>query len=113
MIEDKLYEGDIPFDDDGNLLTYPRFARGVKSGPNWIPNHIFFATMAVDGITRGQSAARFIWVDQEGQRYDMFMTDMVNLLKTNDVRHGVRFGNWTFCKRGANYGLRATNLRPT
>jgi hypothetical protein len=85
----------IPFDKDGNQLSYPDWRHN-----EWRDNYEFSTTLKIIDIERGRSAARFILEDEEGHTYQMFMKDMMNLLQGQKLE-----GNWTFCKRGSNYGI--------
>lgn len=120
----KIYDGDIPFNPvTGAFQSYPqqvsRLREGVtdetpyyerydRIGPEWRPNYTFPATMRFTGMTRGRSAARFCITDVEsGVEYEMFMSEALDLLKTLTMKDGIIEGWWTFCKRGANYGIRS------
>lgn len=66
----------------------------------------FNATMVVADFRRGRSAAQFIWKDEAGNTYPMFMRDMVDLLKNRTIESGKITDTWIVQKRGANYGIR-------
>ncbi|MEU6362236.1 hypothetical protein [Streptomyces albidoflavus] len=92
-----------PFTERGALMDYV----GYGATPEWRDNTPFRATLTVEGIERGRSAARFIWKDSEARTFPMFMTDMVALLKaTPNVDRGTVDGWWMVQKRGQNYGIR-------
>lgn len=93
----------IPFDDHG-MQQYPwEYSKGFR----WEDNRVFDATLTLNGFSRGRSAAGFRFVDEKGNSYYMFMTDMVSLLLLRTViDHGKVLGTWTFCKRGSNYGVK-------
>lgn len=118
-----MYKGQIPFDYDGNLLEYehgvshPTKKRIVDYGsgprevaervsPVWLDNYVFDDEMEVVGMSRGRSAANFQLTDSCGKSYNMFMTYMVDMLKRATINKGFIWGNWTFVKRGRNYGIK-------
>lgn len=125
----------VPFDHEGNMMTftyakYPDLPashwedcnpqdvgarekynktgwyRRVDSG-EWRDNYVFHATLTVTGTTRGRSAARINLQDEEGRKYEMFLTDVVDLLiNAPTVAYGMIEADWTFSKRGSNYGIK-------
>jgi len=108
----------VPFTEDGTLVTHVvSDTQGVVAGKSryhyerfvWKDNFTFEAVLRLDSITRGQSAARFVWADdQEGRMYEMFMKDMLELVQADAViERGHCDTKWTFVKRGANYGIAA------
>lgn len=72
----------------------------------WRENTPFHAVLSIQGTQRGRSAARFTWTDNDGHRYPMFMTDMVDTAKSGSIIRGVCVAWWTVQKRGQNYGIR-------
>lgn len=72
----------------------------------WRPNDPVYRTLDLGGIERGRSAARFVWRDEHGHTFPMFMTDVVDLMGSRTgVYDGVIEGHFVIVKRGANYGL--------
>lgn len=101
MTRKKIAEA--PYDEEGNLMPYPY----LRSDVHMRPVVDFEGTLRVDGLTRGQSAARFNLVDATtGLRYEMFMTDMVDACQRGVAPGGLISGRWTVAKRGRNYGIR-------
>lgn len=110
----------VPFDDEGNQLHYPlhRWAYNpnhpdansggyYRQDPIIKDNYEFMATMKFEDIQRGRSAAYFHLTDAQGKKYTMFMTDLLDLLKrARRIESGEVTGKWTFCKRGANFGVK-------
>ena len=91
-------------------LNYPEITTGPDNkmvDPLFKPNDPFIATLKIQEIHRGRSAAGFIWVDQSGVEYYMFMKDTLELLKNPFVKidGGSVHGTWKFVKRGSNYGI--------
>lgn len=118
----KMADRLIPFTMDGDLHEWVRNREGVdtplsetptgyvadyrrKLTVKWKKNFIFSARLRVAGTERGRSAARFILEDDDGHRYPMFMTDMLALTERGISPGGYSEGEWTFCKRGQNYGI--------
>lgn len=91
-----------PVDASGSLLHFPEVP---FSEPMWLNNEPFVATFNYREIQRGRSAAYFIWVDNEGRTFPMFMTDMADLIKNCTIVNGVVKGKWQVRKRGMNYGI--------
>lgn len=96
----------------GSLLeyawTYPpgdRYHDATDPDPRieWRKVEAWNATMSIEGIERGRSAARFIWRDADGRTFPMFMIDMLEV-----VKRGVNgtAAWWIVQKRGQNYGIR-------
>lgn len=90
------------------------FEDGVESGtiieaPRiiWKDNFIFEDTLFVDSYTRGRSAADFILVSiATGIKYSMFLRDSLDMIQHAKISYGSITGKWTFCKRGANFGIK-------
>lgn len=83
--------------------------RYVKSG-EWRDNYIFHATLSVTGTTRGRSAARINLQDDQGRKYEMFLSDVVDLLiHAPTIAYGMIEADWTFIKRGSNYGIKVAS----
>jgi len=105
----------VPFAEDGSLVTYvfARLEEGIKAGTSyprvtvtWKDLFEFEGRLKLEGMTRGRSAARFIWSDEKDCKYEMFMADMVKLIQSGAViEDGCCFTKWTFTKRGANFGV--------
>ena len=102
-----MYQGPIPFDVNGNQLSYPDHYI-MSRGGTWRPNAPFRATMKIVDMQRGRSAMQFILEDDQGHKYTMFAKDMLNLIQQFGVTMGKATPSmWAFVKRGANYGLTA------
>lgn len=97
-----------PFNKNGSLLNYISYPDQVHE---WRPNKPFPAMLILEGITRGMSAARFVWNDDKHRRFEMFMTDAADLMRANTSLYGGTVDTWWMVqKRGKNYGVRlATN----
>jgi len=72
---------------------------------DWVPNTPFEATLMLDRLERGRSAARFWFIDTEGTHYPVFGQGLVEMLQGGVLDHGVIEGTWIAVKRGANYGI--------
>ncbi|BCJ75061.1 hypothetical protein CS0771_46050 [Catellatospora sp. IY07-71] len=100
-----------PVDEQGNLEHYPsrihtwgKVERDL--GQLWSEgNEPFAATLSLVSGNRGRSAAYFVWRDEAGRTYPMFMTDLVDVLMCKLVDRGAVSGLWQVRKRGQNYGL--------
>lgn len=93
----------VPFSEQG-LVHYanPRFSR---PDIEWREPQEFYARLTLEGTERGRSAAYFIWTDQAGRTWPMFIGDMALLLQGAIVAHGVAKGLWIPRKQGTNFGL--------
>lgn len=102
----------VPYDAEGNLLhysgqSYNYTTRSYQDTSVWLDNEPFQAEMELVTFGRGRSAATFHWkkVD-DGRKFPMFMTDMVDLIKFGSVINGrTPLQKWVVVKRGQNYGL--------
>ncbi|MBB5081336.1 hypothetical protein [Nonomuraea endophytica] len=104
---------EAPYDRRGNLMHYPQDDyRRVETGeyavvpPDWRPITEFTATLTMTGRRRGRSAAYFMWTDQDGHEWPMFLADLDHLISSATIKNGVATGTWTVGKRGANFGIR-------
>lgn len=86
----------------GSLIDYDNRSGNVE----YIENKVFEDTLTFEGYARGRSSAVFHFVDSSGATYQMFMTDIDDLLKNRDIINRQVKGKWTFCKRGKNYGIK-------
>lgn len=87
----------------GDLLPYPYPFLAI----DWRENTPFYAKMTIADYERGRSAARFNVKDEVGHIYPIFLSDMVDIIKTVGVgAGGVISGNWIGVKKGRNYGLK-------
>lgn len=91
----------IPFDKDGNLLSYDDGWHTHE----WRDNYTFEAAMLYGGYGRGRSSAVLYWRDEAGHRYPMFMSDFDDMMEAVGITYREVLGKWTFTKKGENYGL--------
>lgn len=70
-------------------------------------NFIWEDTAKFEGFGRGCSSAVFYFKFEElGQNFNMFMTDMNDLIVNHGIKKGGNLkGKFTFIKRGSNYGV--------
>jgi len=93
----------------GSLLEYARY--NPDSGFSdesvaWRPNEVFSGSLRLEDMERGRSAARFIWRSDDGRTYPMFMSGLLDLVKTHGIQPGgLVHTRWTVAKRGSNFGL--------
>jgi hypothetical protein len=93
----------IPFDSRG-MMHYPETWRNEIE---WRDNVPFRKLLRIDSYGRGQSAAYFNWVDEDGLAYPMFISDLTEMLRVRNVMNGEACGRWIARKRGKNYGIAA------
>lgn len=75
----------------------------------WVELQPFAAqSMEIVGFYRGAvSAAKIILEDENGLSYPMFLSDVVDLMRTANIFQGVIWGGvWEATKKGQNYGIR-------
>ena len=103
----KISKYQIPFNQSGNLCRYCE-TWALKDGTITMrDNFVFHDTMEIEGYGRGRSAAYFsLKSTTTNKTYDMFLTDFFALIHDCVVTNGIVEANWTFCKRGQNYGMR-------
>lgn len=86
--------------------TLLEYVGGWEKDVEWLPNTPFTATLRIDRLERGRSAARFWFVDQEtGTLYPFFGQGLVDMLSKVTMVEGMVTGTWIAVKRGANYGI--------
>jgi hypothetical protein len=105
----------VPLTKDGTLCTYvylgeggiPAGSRYGREPIEWKDKFEWEGVLTLEGMTRGRSAARFIWRDYKDRKFEMFMADMVELVKSGAcIENGCCGAKWTFTKKGANYGIK-------
>jgi hypothetical protein len=89
---------EAPYDEHG-LQHYP------DKHAEWRRIESFIATMTLSTWRRGRSAAYFMWADEDGRHYPMFMADLNDLLTGATITKGSVRAVWTVRKRGSNYGI--------
>ena len=91
----------IPFDGDGNLLSYPY---GTEE---WRDNYVFEDTLTYVTYYRGRSSVTIGFKDSNGCSYEMFISDFDELITSKGLFGKSVRGKWTFVKKGQNYGIKA------
>lgn len=99
-----------PYHFNGNLLHYPEriYHQGHFTEPEWKPNIPFAAKLYLDSMCRGRSAAYFMWQNEQGIKFPMFMSDMLNVIQKSIIENGWVDGIWQVIKKGQNYGIQLT-----
>ena len=87
----------------GSLISYTGYA---GDNVEFVENRKFKETLTYIGYSRGRSSAVFLFKDSTGAKYQMFMTDMDDMLRSKDIVDGKITGTWTYVKRGRNFGIR-------
>ena len=117
MVKKKTPTWQVPYLDDGSIPNYVRYVKDgtpyyFKSQVGWVQitlsdNHTpFQATIQIEGYSRGRSAANFDVVNVEtGATYTIFMTDMLDIILSENIYKGLVVGMWCPVKRGANFGI--------
>lgn len=115
---------EAPYTENGDLMHFPENsydysdAVRLETGygwevpprtvtPDWRPNVPFAKTLRLVETRRGRSAAYFIWHDEDGREFPMFISDMLGLVQSGvAIAGGTVTTRWMVTKRGANYGIR-------
>jgi hypothetical protein len=95
---------DDPVQIRGNYKTMPD-RRDLERATYWRPAAPFQATLILDRLERGRSAARFIWKDAAGHEFPMFGQWLCDTIKQAALDKGSLTGTWGYAKRGANYSV--------
>lgn len=78
-----------------------------RVGPDWRPNVPVARVLRLDGTARGRSAAYFLWKDEQGRQFPMFITDMADVVRAGvATAGGLVNARWMVAKRGTNFGIR-------
>lgn len=96
----------IPFGkSDNQLVDY--VSNLYKDSVNWKDNYEFDDIMIAESVSRGRSSATFKFISElDGRIYNVFMKDLLEMIKYGEFIDGKIKGKFTFCKRGTNYGLK-------
>ena len=113
LVKENIYYEETSWNIENDLVGKVRTAKGSLigyggGGPNveWVENKVFPDTLTYTGYGRGRSSAVFYFKGSQGEEYQMFMTDMDDLLKYVGMLNKEVTAWWTYQKRGANYGIR-------
>ena len=94
----------IPF--FGNqMLSYVDKWMEDRDGFEWRDNYSFESKMTIEDYGRGRSAVTIYLLDELNNRYEVFISDFIEMMKKLEVSEGSFYGKFTFCKKGKNYGL--------
>lgn len=94
---------EIPFIDTGMLGYEDSYYKNIRK----VKNHIFTATLKIGVMSRGRSSAKLHFVDKDTLlEYEMFLTDIEDMLKNATIQNGEVSGLFVFVKRGKNYGIK-------
>lgn len=99
MAEKKVLQ--IPFDVNGNQMHH-RYDYGPFK--EYKSNYNFFTTLTFLHFVRGQSAAYAVFTCTGGTRCSMFLVDLETVIP--HLKNGQITGEFTFCKRGQNFGVK-------
>lgn len=96
----------IPFNKTSNQLV-DYVSNLNEDTVNWKDNYEFDDIMIAESINRGRSSATFKFMSElDGRIYNVFMKDVLEMIKYGEFMDGKIRGKFTFCKRGTNYGLK-------
>jgi hypothetical protein len=102
----------IPFDKKtGNLISCTGW---TFDEIEWKDNHRFTDRMRVVRCGRGRSSVTFTLKSiRTGKEYDAFVSDFIVMVQQNIMDKGVFKGEFTFVKKGQNYGIQMVANEPT
>lgn len=113
LVKENEYYPDSDWNKERGLAGEVRTVKGTLidyggSGDNveWVENKVFLNTLTYTGYGRGRSSAVFYFKGILGETYQMFMTDMDDLIKYKGITDQKVTAHWTYQKRGQNYGIR-------
>jgi len=98
---------EIPFDENGNQLSYPATWMNGYQNKDVIfkDNFIFEDTLCFVEFQRGRSSAIAKFHRSSTNTYcTVFLSDLAEIIK--NMKYGNIQGTFTFCKKGQNYGLK-------
>ena len=86
------------YSNDGWHLRLSPEMRGV---------YVFEDVLTYIGYGKGRSAVHFQFEDSQKRRYNMFISEFSDLVKSHPLKKGVTPKlHWTFCKKGSNYSIK-------
>lgn len=108
-----MYKGKIPFDSEGDLLSY---VYPSQINVDWKDNFEFEGVLKFLDYGRGRSSAFFIllvcrvnekeYVWLEGKKVIMRLSQLNDYIqKKGTIVDTIMFGKWTFYKQGQNYSV--------
>jgi len=99
---------EVPIDANGNMIGWQSpYAKAHR------PVTIWADVLYYQGYERGRSAVNFKWSSiYTHRRYYMFLTDMDEVLKETGVEDGTIKGQFTYVKRGKNFGIKRVDALP-
>lgn len=102
-----MYEGKIPFDQQGNPVPY---AAG-RASLVWEDNALFTATLVFKRFERGRSAAHAIYVKYDDPSWEvtMFLSELEDVIASAFVPLHLT-GTFEYVKRGQNYGVKLIDI---
>jgi hypothetical protein len=92
----------IPFDLHGNQLSYNASWMKIE----WKDNFEFEDTLKLVDYERGRSSVTFTMVRTDKTTVSFFVSDMVDVIKSEAYKAGSITGRFTFTKKGSNYGCK-------
>lgn len=91
--------------DYGSLVDHVSSADDKAGRIEWLENYTFSAELAVASFARGRSAANFELKDSDGTLYHCFKHSLFDIVRDSRFAAGKIAAEWTFEKRGQNYGI--------
>lgn len=93
----------IPFHKNGNQLEYNEY---WNPSLEWRDNFEFHDTLALSNYGRGRSSVTFIMERSNGCFVSVFVSDFFDMASHKDFKAGQITGEFTFTKKGQNYGCK-------
>lgn len=111
------WDNRVPFHPHtGSQQHYPEaaYAEGEdgkwrRFDPDWRENSQFEDTLTFTGFSRGRSAAYATFKRRDGTNCTMFLAELEAAMRSMDV--GIVQGVFTWCKRGANFGIKLVEAK--
>ncbi len=114
MPKGKIYEGKIPIrrNSDGTIQQLDWYQDGGwwAKDVELVDNYIFEDTLRYKTYGKGRSAVTFYFESDKGDKYTMFISDFDDILQNKGEIWNLD-GRFTFCKKGANFGIKYLGRR--
>ncbi len=103
--ESAVIKSQKSFDEYFNYLNSGRYIEVDEV--IWKPNYEFEDKLKYLCYSRGRSSAKIHFQSEvTNKKNEMFLTDFDDLMKGQGFNKNIVEGTFTFCKRGANYGIK-------
>lgn len=100
----------FPYRNENTMLFFEKIESGEiieVDEVKWVENYEFEDTLIYSHYSKGRSSTKIHFISKTTDKpYEMFLTDFDDLLKYSGFMGNEVKNVFTFCKRGANYGIK-------